>query len=136
MGEAVKSYSVYKEEDTVVPRAHLPQLVRGVKTICGKYGITSICYGHAGDGNVHVNILKDKLDDATWEKHLDTAIREIFQLTVSLGGTISGEHGIGIMKSEFLTLALQPDAIAAMKRIKSALDPNNVLNPGKIFPCT
>lgn len=133
MGEAVKSYSVYKEEDTVVPRANLPNLVRGVKEICGKYGITSICYGHAGDGNVHVNILKDKLDDATWEKHLDTAIREIFQLTVSLGGTISGEHGIGYSQKSYLPIALSQAELTLMKNIKRTFDPNGILNPGKIF---
>jgi glycolate oxidase len=134
IGEAVKSISAYKEEDTVVPRAHLPQLVRGVKEICARYGITSICYGHAGDGNVHVNILKDKLDDATWHRHLDTAIREIFQLTVSLGGTISGEHGIGYSQRSYLPIAITPVELALMKSIKTSFDPNNILNPGKIFP--
>jgi glycolate oxidase len=129
----VKSYSTYKEEDTVVPRAHLPQLVRGVKQICAKYGITSICYGHAGDGNVHVNILKDKLDAATWGQHLDTAIREIFQLTVSLGGTISGEHGIGYSQKSYLSIALSPAELELMRNIKRTFDPNNILNPGKIF---
>jgi glycolate oxidase len=133
IGEAVKSISAYKEEDTVVPRANLPQLVSGVKKICGRYGITSICYGHAGDGNVHVNILKDKLDDATWEKHLDTAIHEIFRLTVSLGGTISGEHGIGYAQKTYLPIALSATELDLMKKIKRAFDPNNILNPGKIF---
>lgn len=133
MGEAVKSYSTYKEEDTVVPRSQLPQLVRGVKNICSHYGITSICYGHAGDGNVHVNILKDQLDDATWEKNLDTAIREIFQLTVSLGGTISGEHGIGYSQKSYLPLALSPAELSLMRSVKRTFDPNNILNPGKMF---
>ncbi len=134
MGEAVKSYSIYKEEDTVVPRAHLPQLVNGVKKICAQYGITSICYGHAGDGNVHVNILKDKLDDATWEKYLDIAIREIFELTVSLGGTISGEHGIGYSQKSYLPIAVGQAELNLMKQIKKAFDPKGILNPGKIFP--
>jgi glycolate oxidase len=133
MGEAVKSYSTYKEEDTVVPRANLPQLVKGVKEICSKYGITSICYGHAGDGNVHVNILKDKVDDITWERHLDTAVREIFQLTVSLGGTISGEHGIGYSQKAYLPIALSQAELKLMRDIKRTFDPNNILNPGKIF---
>ncbi len=134
MGEAVKSYSTYKEEDTVVPRANLPLLVKGVKEICARYGITSICYGHAGDGNVHVNILKDNVDDETWEKVLDTAIREIFQLTVSLGGTISGEHGIGYSQRSYLPIALSSAELKIMKDIKRTFDPNNILNPGKIFP--
>jgi glycolate oxidase len=133
IGDAVKSISAYKEEDTVVPRAKLPQLVHGVKEICGKYGITSICYGHAGDGNVHVNLLKDKLDDGSWKKHIDMAIREIFELTVNLGGTISGEHGIGYTQKSFLPIALSETEIKLMKDIKKIFDPNNILNPGKIF---
>jgi glycolate oxidase len=133
IGDAVKSISAYKEEDTVVPRAKLPQLVKGVKDICGKYGITSICYGHAGDGNVHVNLLKDKLDDESWKKNIDTTIREIFELTVSLGGTISGEHGIGYSQKSYLPIALSETEIKLMKEIKKVFDPNNILNPGKIF---
>lgn len=133
IGEAVKSISAYKEEDTVVPRAHLPQLVKGVKAICNRYGITSICYGHAGDGNVHVNILKDKLDNKSWDENIDNAIQEIFQLTVSLGGTISGEHGIGYSQKSYLPIALSEIEIQLMRKIKQLFDPNNILNPGKIF---
>ncbi len=133
MGEAVKSYSAYKEEDTVVPRGNLPPLVRGVKAICTKYGVTSICYGHAGDGNIHVNILKEGVDDETWEKNLDKAIREIFQLTVSLGGTISGEHGIGYSQKSYLPIALSEAELRIMKEIKRTFDPKGILNPGKIF---
>jgi glycolate oxidase len=133
MGEAVKSVSTYKEEDTVVPRAALPQLVKGVKEICAHYNITSICYGHAGDGNVHVNILKDKLTDEEWNTHVDDAVREIFKLTVSLGGTISGEHGIGYSQKSYLPIALSPAALNLMKEIKRTFDPQGILNPGKIF---
>lgn len=133
IGEAVKSISEYKEEDTVLPRARIPELIKGVKEISSKFGITTICYGHAGDGNVHVNILKDKLDVASWEKNLDTAIREIFELTVSLGGTISGEHGIGYSQKSYLPIALGRNELDLMKRIKSSMDPNNIMNPGKIF---
>lgn len=134
MGEAVKSYSVYKEEDTVVPRAELPRLVRGVKEICARHGITSICYGHAGDGNVHVNLLKDTLDDRAWTSRLPAAIEEIFRLTVSLGGTISGEHGIGWSQKAYLPLALSDTELRLMKEIKRVFDPKGILNPGKIFP--
>jgi glycolate oxidase subunit GlcD len=133
IGEAVKSISPYKEEDTVVPRANMTKLVKGVKEISAKYGITTICYGHSGDGNIHVNILKDKLDDETWEKHLDSAIREIFELTVSLGGMISGEHGIGYSQKSYLSIALSETELDLMKKIKKTFDPNNILNPGKIF---
>ncbi len=133
IGEAVKSISEYKEEDTVVPRARIPELIRGVKEISSEFGITTICYGHAGDGNVHVNILKDKLDDASWEKNLDIAIRKIFSLTVSLGGTISGEHGIGYSQKNYLPIALGKAELDLMKKIKSSMDPHNIMNPGKIF---
>ncbi|MBK7158629.1 MAG: FAD-binding protein [Ignavibacteria bacterium] len=133
IGEAVKSISEYKEEDTVVPRSRIPELIKGVKEISAQYGITTICYGHAGDGNVHVNILKDKLDDKSWENNLETAIKEIFRLTVSLGGTISGEHGIGYSQKNYLPIALGKDEIMLMKNIKKTMDPNNIMNPGKIF---
>lgn len=133
IGEAVKSISEYKEEDTVVPRTKIPELIKGVKEISAKYGITTICYGHAGDGNVHVNILKDKLDEESWHKNIDTAIREIFTLTVSLGGTISGEHGIGYSQKSYLPIALGISEIELMKKIKMTLDPYCIMNPGKIF---
>src|SRR6185437_4599180 len=102
IGEAVKAQSVYKEEDTVVPRASLPDLLNGVKNIGKKYGFHSACYGHAGDGNLHVNILKGNLDDETWNSTIKKAIAEIFELCKSLGGTISGEHGIGLVQQEFM----------------------------------
>jgi glycolate oxidase len=133
IGEAVKSISAYKEEDTVVPRGNMTKLVRGVKEVSKKYGITSICYGHSGDGNIHVNILKDKLDDARWAEVLDKAIKEIFELTVSLGGTISGEHGIGYSQKSYLPIALSGTELELMRKIKNTFDPNSILNPGKIF---
>jgi glycolate dehydrogenase FAD-linked subunit len=98
-----------------------------------EYGVPIVCFGHVGDGNMHVNIMIDAADPSEHERG-ELAKRRVFELAVEMGGTISGEHGIGIMKSEFLPLALQADAIASMKRIKAALDPNNILNPGKIFP--
>lgn len=133
IGEAVKSISTYKEEDTVVPRAKMPELIKGVKEICDEYGITSICYGHAGDGNVHVNILKDKTDNETWDKSIDIAIRKIFELTVSLGGTISGEHGIGYSQKNYIDIAIKENELSLMKEIKKVFDPNDIMNPGKIF---
>jgi glycolate oxidase len=134
IGEAVKSISAYKEEDTVVPRAHLPQLVAGVKEICGRWHITSICYGHAGDGNVHVNLLRLNMSEGEWESASDRAIEEIFRLTISLGGTISGEHGIGYSQKRYLPLAVGQTELELMKRIKAAFDPQGILNPGKMFP--
>lgn len=133
VGEAVKSNSVYKEEDTVVPRAELPKLLHGVKEIGKKYGFKSVCYGHAGDGNLHVNIIKGELSDDVWNNDLPKGIREIFELCKSLGGTISGEHGIGLVQKEFLPIVFPPHQLELMRSIKKVFDPNYILNPGKIF---
>ena len=133
ISEAVKSNSVYKEEDTVVPRAELPKLLRGVKEIGKNYGFKSVCYGHAGDGNLHVNIIKGDMSDDKWNNELTEAIKEIFELTVSLGGTISGEHGIGYVQKDYIGIAFSEKEIELQKQIKNIFDPNNILNPGKIF---
>jgi len=105
VAEAVKTHSVYKEEDTVVPRAELPVLLAGVKDIGKKYGFQSVCYGHAGDGNLHVNIIKNNMSEEEWSTILPPGIREIFQLCVKLGGTISGEHGIGWVQKDYMDIA-------------------------------
>lgn len=133
ISEAVKSNSVYKEEDTVVPRAELPKLLKGVKEIGKNYGFKSVCYGHAGDGNLHVNIIKGDMSDDKWNNELPEAIKEIFELTVSLGGTISGEHGIGYVQKDYISIAFSEKEIELQKQIKNIFDPNNILNPGKIF---
>ena len=133
VGEAVKANSVYKEEDTVVPRAELAKLLIGVKEIGGKYGFKSVCYGHAGDGNLHVNIIKGEMSDFDWNNKLTFGIREIFELTKNLGGTISGEHGIGLVQKEYLGIVLSDKNIELQKGIKKLFDPNLILNPGKIF---
>ena len=133
VGEAVKSNSIYKEEDTVVPRAELPMLLKGVKDIGKKYGFQSVCYGHAGDGNLHVNIIKGDLSDEAWEHDLPNGITEIFELCKALGGTISGEHGIGLVQKKYLPIVFFPFHLELMKNIKKVFDPNYILNPGKIF---
>ncbi len=134
VGEAVKSNSVYREEDTVVPRYALPELLAGVKAIGAKYGFRSVCYGHAGDGNLHVNIIKGDLTPEQWNQRVVEGIIEIFQLTVGLGGTLSGEHGIGWVQKNYLPLAFDPVKIELQKGIKKLFDPHQILNPGKIFP--
>lgn len=134
VGEAVKSNSIYKEEDTVVPRYVLPELLSGIKKIGTKYGFKSICYGHAGDGNLHVNIIKSDMSDENWEREVPKGIREIFELTVALKGTLSGEHGIGYVQKNFMDIAFSKTHLELMERIKYVFDPNNILNPGKIFP--
>jgi glycolate oxidase len=133
VGEAVKSHSIYKEEDTVVPRAELPVLLKAVKDIGRRYGFHSVCYGHAGDGNLHVNIIKGDLSDEEWNGSLKTGIREIFELVKSLGGTISGEHGIGLVQKEYMDIIFDAKGMDLMRKIKDVFDPNNILNKGKIF---
>ena len=133
MAVSVKSNSVYKEEDTVVPRAALPQLMKGIKAIGAKFGFESVCYGHAGDGNLHVNIIKANMSDNDWNHQLKNGIREIFELTISLGGTISGEHGIGLVQKDYMPLKFSEIHLNLMRGIKQVFDPNGILNPGKIF---
>ncbi len=133
VGEAVKVQSVYKEEDTVVPRFQLPKLLATVKKIGQQYGFESVCYGHAGDGNLHVNIIKGELSDAFWAEELTLAIRELFKAVVETGGTISGEHGIGLVQKPYMDLAFSEQGLELMRGIKKVFDPNGILNPGKIF---
>ncbi len=132
-GEAVKAQSIYKEEDTVVPRYALPQLLFHVKEIGKKYGFHSVCYGHAGDGNLHVNIIKGDLSDEQWNTELPIAIRELFTEVIKLGGTISGEHGIGLVQKSYMDLAFPKVALELMRNIKKVFDPKGILNPGKVF---
>jgi len=134
VGEAVKSNSIYKEEDTVVPRYELPALLNGIKAIGIKYGFKSVCYGHAGDGNLHVNIIKGDLSDEKWTKEVPKGIREIFELTVALKGTLSGEHGIGYVQKNYMNIAFSKTHLELMESIKRVFDANHILNPGKIFP--
>lgn len=134
VGEAVKSNSIYKEEDTVVPRYELPKLLKGIKTIGIKYGFQSVCYGHAGDGNLHVNIIKGAMSDANWKTEVPKGIVEIFELTVSLKGTLSGEHGIGYVQKDFMPIAFSNVELDLMRGIKQIFDPKNIMNPGKILP--
>jgi glycolate oxidase len=104
-----------------------------IARVRASHGLRLACFGHAGDGNIHVNILIDR-DDEDQRRRASLAEREIFSRVVALEGSISGEHGIGFTKARHLDLELSPDVIALMKRVKSAFDPNGILNPGKIFP--
>lgn len=133
VAEAVKANSVYKEEDTVVPRAELPVLLKGVKDIGSKYGFHSVCYGHAGDGNLHVNIIRGELTEEQWNGTLKEGIREIFLLVKRLGGTISGEHGIGLVQKSYMDVIFDNTSMQLMRQIKQVFDPSNILNRGKIF---
>lgn len=133
IGEAIKSNSIYKEEDTVVPRAELAKLLIGVKSIGKVYGFQSVCYGHAGDGNLHINIVKGEMSDEDWNTKLTFGIREIFELTKKLGGTLSGEHGIGLVQKNYMDIVFSEKALDLQKGIKNLFDPNGILNPGKIL---
>ena len=121
-------------EDVVVPRAEIPALLRGIKEIGSRHEVRIINFGHAGDGNVHVNVLKDDVPDERWERLVPLVAEEIYRLALSLGGMITGEHGIGATRRRYLPLALDEAQIEIMRRIRDAFDPNRVLNPGKIFP--
>ncbi len=134
IGETVKAESIYKEEDTVVPRAELPRLLKGVKRIGKNYGFESVCYGHAGDGNLHINIIKGSMSEDDWNNKLTEGIREIFELCRALKGTISGEHGIGYVQKNYMDIMFSTYQLDIMRAIKKALDPKGILNPGKIFP--
>jgi glycolate oxidase len=133
VAHGVKANSIYKEEDTVVPRAALPALIKGIKEIGGKFGFESVCFGHAGDGNLHIFIIKGNLSEEQWNNSVIDGIKELFKLTVALGGTISGEHGIGYVQKPYIEIALSQTVINLMKGIKNVFDPNLILNPGKIF---
>ncbi len=116
-------------EDIVVPRSRIADILREINDIAKHYDLLIVNFGHAGDGNIHTNIM---IDDVDLPK-AGEAVKEIFAAVLRLGGSITGEHGVGISKAPYLPMELSPDALSAMKRIKQALDPNNILNPGKIF---
>jgi len=119
-------------EDATVPRSRIPDMVRGVVEIAEKYNIQIGNFGHAGDGNLHPTILTDERDKEEFER-VEKAIEEIFDLALSLDGTLSGEHGIGSTKAKFLVKEVGDEGLDVMKKIKLALDPNGILNPGKMF---
>ncbi len=116
-------------EDIVVPRSRIPDILREIEEIAKRYDLLIVNFGHAGDGNIHTNIMIDEAD----KPRAESAVKEILESTLRMGGSISGEHGIGLSKAAYLPMEVGPAALAAMKHIKQALDPNNILNPGKIF---
>ena len=120
-------------EDIAVPRSAVPAMVRRVREIAAKHQLEIPCFGHIGDGNLHPNILCDRRDAAEMQR-VATAAREIFEAAVALGGTLSGEHGIGLLKKQFMEMDVGADALAVMRRIKDAIDPLGIMNPGKVFP--
>lgn len=136
IAEAFKVYSpVQSAEDIVVPFAQIPDLLRDVDLLAQKYGVLIPNFGHAGDGNLHATPVKPpEMPIEKWEEILPTLLEELYIVTDKYGGTISGEHGIGSKRKKYLSLVMQPEVIDLMKRLKTTFDPNNILNPGKIFP--
>jgi glycolate oxidase len=134
VGEAVKGISPYKEADTVVPRSRLAELVVAAREAAARQGLTAIVYGHAGDGNLHVNLLRGHLDEAAWEARRDAAEDELFRRVVAMGGRITGEHGVGWTQRRFLPLAFSAAGIDLLRGLKRLFDSRGILNPGKIFP--
>ena len=120
-------------EDITVPRSGIPEVVRRIKGISARYGLPVVVFGHAGDGNLHPNILFDKRDPEQWAK-IEPMVAEIFGVALELGGTLSGEHGVGTLKRPYMERALGPVSIEIQRRIKHALDPLNIMNPGKVLP--
>lgn len=131
--EAVKVNGYTIEEDTVVPRAELPALIRGVKELGVKYQFHAVCYGHAGDGNLHIRINKPGLSNSQDDPQMIEGLRALFALVKSLGGTISGEHGIGLIQKGYMDIVFEETNLQLMRAIKKAFDPHNILNAGKIF---
>ncbi|TAF54193.1 MAG: FAD-binding protein [Sphingobacteriia bacterium] len=133
VAEAVKTSGYTIEEDTVVPRAELPKLIRGVKELGKAHGFHAVCYGHAGDGNLHIRINHPTIKNSHGNAEMTAALEKLFELVHGLGGTISGEHGIGLIQKPYLKTVFQPANLMLMRAIKKAFDPNNILNAGKIF---
>ncbi len=131
--EAVKLAGYTIEEDTVVPRAELPVLIKGVKALGKQYNFNAVCYGHAGDGNLHIRIKKEGVPNSYGNDEMNKILRALFTLVKNLGGTISGEHGIGLIQKGFMHIVLDETNLTIMRAIKKAFDPNNILNRGKIF---
>lgn len=133
VAEAVKIAGYTIEEDTVVPRAELPALIHGVKELGRKYNFHAVCYGHAGDGNLHIRLKKAGTDNSQDDLEVIAGIRALFELVHGLGGTISGEHGIGLIQKKYLDIVFSKTQLNLMRQIKKIFDPNNILNAGKIF---
>lgn len=133
VAEAVKLEGYTIEEDTVVPRAELPALIRGVKEIGKQNNFHAVCYGHAGDGNLHIRIKKEGSKYSLNNPAIIPALKALFTLVKSLGGTISGEHGVGLVQKEYMDVVFDKTNLTLMKSIKKVFDPNGILNSGKIF---
>jgi len=128
-----KKSRVMEREDVVVPVSRIPELLDFVYKLSEESALEIVPFGHAGDGNVHINILKMNTPDSEWKEKKEEVVEKLLKKVIQLGGTLSGEHGIGVVKKRFIHFSLSKEEIELAKRIKRAFDPNNILNPEKIF---
>lgn len=132
IAEAVMAFSTrYAKEDVVVPTSEVPELMREVDGICSRYGLEGVNYGHVGDGNIHVNLLMEE-ERPDWRDVIESARMELYEVTARLGGTLSGEHGIGLKRKKYMSIFLDEVQLDLIRKIKKAFDPLGILNPGKI----
>jgi FAD/FMN-containing dehydrogenase len=134
VAEAIKKLPGYSAVDTVVPRTRMPELIRRAHAVAKAHGIEVVCFGHAGDGNIHIDFIRREAADARWEAGIGPAVRAVLEATVALGGSVTAEHGVGLLRRDDLPLQLDAATLAAMASIKRAWDPKGLLNPGKIWP--
>lgn len=131
--EAIVKNKIAELVDTAVPPSNIPEYIRGIKEISREYGVRILSYGHAGDGNIHIQPVKDDLSDEEWVEKVPKVMESLYREAFALGGVVSGEHGIGWTKKKYLPICLDEEQIRLMKEVKGVFDPNNILNPGKIF---
>jgi len=134
VSEAIKRLPAYSAVDAVVPRTRMPELIRRAHAAGRAHGVEVVCFGHAGDGNIHVDFIRRDAADERWEQGIGPAIRDVLAATIELGGSVTAEHGVGLLRKEDLPLQFDAGTIAAMRALKRAWDPKGLLNPGKIWP--
>jgi len=134
VAEAIKKLPAYSAVDTVVPRTRMPELIRRAHAAAKAHGVEVVCFGHAGDGNIHVDFIRRDAEDPRWAKGIGPAVRAVLEATIALGGSVTAEHGVGLLRRNDLPLQLGPGTLHAMAALKRAWDPKGLLNPGKIWP--
>lgn len=134
VADALDAFYDVDEADICIPRSRIPEFIEKAMLMEEKYGITIVPLGHAGDGNIHVNVLRHKQTDDEWLETIENSMRDLIELSISLGGTVSGEHGLGYTKKHFLSLKVSRPQMDIMNGIKRVFDPNGIMNPGKVLP--
>jgi glycolate oxidase len=134
VAEAIKRLPAYSAVDAAVPRRAVPELVRRAHAAAARHGVEVVCFGHAGDGNVHVDFVRRDAADPRWERGVAGAVRDVLSATVALGGAITGEHGVGLLRRDDLPMQIDAATLDAMRALKRAWDPHGLLNPGKLWP--